>query len=87
MSDIVYSFRHIIYFSFKDISLGFMLASNREIVYGPVGRVYFIEINIIFIHIKLGIVRSGFRRDKNGKRTEKDDSINMLCNNSNINIY
>jgi hypothetical protein len=53
-------FKKIIYFSFKDISLGLMLFSNKDFVYGTKGRVTGIEINIIFLHIKLGIIKYGF---------------------------
>lgn len=65
MEDVVkYHFRSFNYISYKDISLGIMLASNRNIIYGLKGREYFIEINLLFIHIKLGIIRSGNKKKK-----------------------
>lgn len=66
-SDIIrYTFRKNIYFSLKDISLGIMIASNKELLYGLLGRISFIELNLIFIHIKLGFIRSG--HVKNNKK-------------------
>lgn len=68
-SDIVrYTFRKRIYFSLKDISLGIMIANNKELMYGLLGRISFIELNLIFIHIKLGFIRSGHK--KKGKDFE-----------------
>lgn len=62
MRDIMYHIKNGSYISFKDISLGFMIASNKEIVYGLMGRIWFIELNLLFIHIKLGIIRSGHHK-------------------------
>jgi hypothetical protein len=59
---IQYRFKNISYISFKDISLGIMIGSNKDILYGLLGRVWFIEINILFIHIKVGIIRAGHHR-------------------------
>ena len=53
-------FKKLIYFSYKDISLGFGLFSNKEPIYGTKGRVTGIKIDIIFLHIMLGIIRHGF---------------------------
>ena len=65
MEDIVkYHFRSNSYISYKDISLGIMIASNKNLIYGLKGREYFIEINLIFIHIKLGFIRSGHKSKK-----------------------
>ena len=64
-NDIVrYNFIKRIYCSFKDISLGIMIGSAKEPVYGLLGRAWLIELNLIFIHIKLGIVRSGHRKQR-----------------------
>ena len=60
--DEVYKFKSNIYLSFKDISIGIMIYSNREPIYGTAGRITGIEINIVFIHIKFGMIRHGFRR-------------------------
>lgn len=63
--DIVkYHFRSNSYISCKDISFGIMIASNKELIYGLKGRLYFIEINLIFIHIKLGFIRCGNKSKK-----------------------
>lgn len=62
MRDIMYHIKNGSYISFKDISLGLMIASNKEIIYGLMGRVWFIELNLLFIHIKLGIIRSGHHK-------------------------
>jgi hypothetical protein len=56
-----YHFRTHNYISLKDISLGIMIATNRNLVYGLKGREYFFEINLLFIHIKIGIIRDGHR--------------------------
>lgn len=58
-NDIVYKFRKNIYFSFKDISLGIMLFNNKGLIYGLKGRTIGFELNLIFIHIKIGFIRSG----------------------------
>lgn len=64
-NDIVrYNFIKRIYCSLKDISLGIMIGSAKEPVYGLLGRVWLIELNLIFIHIKLGIVRRGHRKQR-----------------------
>lgn len=55
-----YTLRKRIYFSLKDISLGMIIFSERGPIYGTKGRVTGIDINIIFFHFKVGIVRSGF---------------------------
>jgi hypothetical protein len=59
--DIEYYFKNASYISFKDISLGIMIGSIKDLVRGTAGRVWFIETNLLFIHIKLGIIRSGFK--------------------------
>jgi len=59
-----YNFTKRIYCSLKDISLGIMIGSTKELIYGLLGRLWFIELNLIFIHIKLGIVRSGHRKQR-----------------------
>lgn len=59
---IQYRFKNASYMSIKDISLGVMLGSNKELVYGLLGRVWFIEINLLFIHFKVGIIRSGHHK-------------------------
>jgi hypothetical protein len=38
-----------------------MIGSIKDLVRGTAGRVWFIETNLLFIHIKLGIIRSGFK--------------------------
>lgn len=58
---IEYYFKNASYISLKDISLGIMIGSIEDLIRGPVGRVWFIEINLLFIHIKLGIIRGGFK--------------------------
>ena len=55
-----YTFKKIINFSIKNISIGIMLFSNKEVVYGGKGRVTGIEINLLILHFKIAIVRSGF---------------------------
>ena len=64
-TDIVrYNFTKRIYCSLKDVSLGIMIGSNKELIYGLLGRLWFIELNLIFIHIKFGIIRSGHRKQR-----------------------
>lgn len=64
-NDVVrYTFRKNLYFSLKDISLGIMIANNKELLYGLLGRICFIELNLIFIHIKFGFIRSGHTKNK-----------------------
>ncbi len=55
-----YHFESYIYFSIKDISLGINIFSDKRLVYGTKGRVTGIEVNLLFFHFKIGIVRSGF---------------------------
>lgn len=67
--DIVYGFKNRIYFSFRDITLGIMIGTNEELVYGLFGRIWFLEINLLFIHFKIGIVRHGNSKgDKKNKQ-------------------
>lgn len=64
-NDVVrYKFTKRIYCSLKDISLGIMIESTKELIYGLLGRLWFIELNLIFIHIKFGIIRSGHRKQR-----------------------
>ena len=65
-----YRFKNISYVSLKDISLGIMIGSNKDILYGLLGRVWFIEINLLFIHFKVGIIRAGhYKRRKENDTT------------------
>ena len=57
--------------NFKNISLGIMIGSIEDILRGTAGRVWYIEINLLFIHIKLGIIRGGFKV-KGGKYDENN---------------
>jgi hypothetical protein len=61
---IKYHFRSNSYISYKDVSLGIMIGSNKNLIYGLKGREYFIEVNLLFIHIKLGFIRSGHRKQR-----------------------
>lgn len=58
-NDIVYKFKNNTYFGFKNISLEIMLFNDKNILYGLKGREIGFELNLIFIHIKIGFIRSG----------------------------
>jgi hypothetical protein len=65
---IQYEFKNVSYISFKDISLGIMIGTIQDLLHGIYGRDYFIEINILFIHIKLGIIRGGnYKKERKTK--------------------
>ena len=62
MSDIKYKWNFEKYVSIKNITLGFMIGSKQNFVYGLLGRNWFIELNLIFIHLKLELIRLGHGR-------------------------
>ena len=65
---IKHCFKKNIYLSLKDIATGIVIGSFQEPVYGTAGRTTMIEIHIIFLHIKLGIIRSGFKCQKKKRK-------------------
>ena len=68
LNDIVkYHFAHRIYFSLKDIKIGFMLGSVKELIHGLMGRVWFVSFSLLLIHIDLRIIRSGHRKRSDEK--------------------
>lgn len=58
-NDIVYKFKTRIKINSEDISLGIMLFNDKNILYGLKGREIGFELNLIFIHIKIGFIRAG----------------------------
>ena len=65
---IKYKFTKNIFVGLKDIAIGIVIGSFQEPVYGTAGRTTMIEIHIIFLHIKLGIIRSGFKCQKKKRK-------------------
>ncbi len=64
-----YDFKNESYISSKDITIGFTIGSEKRIVYGIYGRVWYVKIDLLFIHIIFGLLRTGNEKKiKNDKK-------------------
>lgn len=64
MDIIKYYFKPFIYFSIKDILLGLVIGTTKELRYGLLGRKWYIELHLIFIHIYIELIRAGHQKKK-----------------------